>query len=482
VSDEVIGAPDTDDAGNSRAASVRAARLNRRDLGATASEVRILHLGLGAFHRAHQAWYTNVVNHLHDNQWGISAFTGRRPDEAEKLAPQDGLFTLITRSPLDDSAEIVSSISEVHTASDVDAWLLGFGNPRVTVVTITITEAGYCRDQDGGLDFDAPGVAVDVAALRAGERTARATAPGKLVQGLMERRRLGLDPLAIVSCDNLPGNGSVTRRVVLDLCSAVDTALADWVASAVRFPNTMVDRITPRATEDDIALATELTGWRDQSPVVTEPFREWVIERDFANERPEWERAGALLVDDVVPHERRKLLLLNGAHSLLAYVGLAGELTTVAEAISDAKCRALVAQWWGEARELVEFDSEVIDEYCSSLLERWANPRIAHRLEQIATDGSLKLPLRAMPVIREFRETGRLPSAAISAVAGWMVHLRRGPLTGPDAALASLEAESAEEAAASALRILAPDLENDLELRQAVAAAFDHLLAQTSTR
>jgi len=460
-------------------------RLNRIDVGAEASDIRILHLGLGAFHRAHQAWYTNAVNQLQEQQWGISAFTGRRADEALKLEPQDGLYTLITRSALADTAEIVSSISEVHAATDVDAWLAGFGNPRVTIVTITVTEAGYCRAPDGGLDVDAPGIADDLSALRAGERTPRATAPGKLVQGLMERYRLGGAPLAIISCDNLAGNGAVTRRIVMELCSAVDAGLSKWVDSAVRFPGTMVDRITPRATEEDVAVAAELTGWLDESPVVTEPFREWVIEKDFGIERPEWERAGAQFVDDVLPHERRKLLLLNGAHSLLAYLGLARGLHTVAEAISDPTCRARVQQWWDEARELVEFEPVVIDEYCASLLERWGNPRIAHRLDQIAMDGSLKLPLRTVPVIRGFRATGRLPEAAVSVVAGWLVHLRRGTVSGPDADLGDLTkltTGSADDAARLAMRTLAPDLESDVELCGAISAAVGRLLAQPSTR
>ena len=475
MTDDVTRVIDTDNGG---AAS---SRLNRLDLGLTSAEVRILHLGLGAFHRAHQAWYTHVVNQLQDTGWGISAYTGRRPDEAEKLAPQDGLYTLITRSPSADTAEVIASISEVHAASDVDAWLDGFGNPRVAVVTITITEAGYCRNLDGGLDFDAPGIPLDLAALRAGERTPRSTAPGKLVQGLMERRSLGLPGLSIVSCDNLSSNGSITRGVLLELCSAVDSALHDWVAANIRFPNTMVDRITPRTTEDDLAIAAELTGWRDESPVVTEPFHEWVIERDFAAERPQWELAGAKLVDDVEPHEQRKLLLLNGAHSLLAYVGLAAGLSTVAEAISDPTCRSLVLGWWTEAREIVEFDSAELDAYCADLLERWANPRIAHRLEQIATDGSLKLPLRAIPVIRHFRSSGRMPQAAIHTVAGWMVHLRRGRLQGPDAALGYPLAGSATDSTTAALQILAPDLAHDIELRDAIAAKFDRFLAEFPT-
>jgi fructuronate reductase len=475
VTDDVTNGVNTDNGG------AAGARLNRDALGQPSAEVRILHLGLGAFHRAHQAWYTHVVNQLQDTGWGISAFTGRRPDEAERLAPQDGLYTLITRSSSADSAEVVTSISEVHAATDVDAWLDGFGNSRVAVVTLTITEAGYCRNRDGGLDFDAPGVSLDLAALRAGERTPRSTAPGKLVQGLMERRRLGLPGLSIVSCDNLSSNGTITRGVLLELCSAVDSALHDWVATNISFPNTMVDRITPRTTGEDLAIAAGLTGWRDESPVVTEPFREWVIERNFATERPQWELAGAQLVDDVEPHEQRKLLLLNGAHSLLAYVGLAAGLSTVAEAISDPECRSLVLGWWTEAREIVEFDSAELDAYCSDLLERWANPRIAHRLEQIATDGSLKLPLRAVPVIRHFRATGRMPEAAIHTVAGWMLHLRRGMLQGPDATLDYPATGPATDATTAALQIVAPDLATDLELRDAIAATFDRLLAGTPT-
>ncbi|MCB0913802.1 MAG: mannitol dehydrogenase family protein, partial [Propionibacteriaceae bacterium] len=215
--------------------------LSRERHGRPAAPVRIVHLGVGNFFRAHQAWYTE---HAPDAaEWGIAAFTGRSAAIADALRPQDGLYTLITRGAAGDEFEVISSVSAVHAADEHAALLGYFRSPGLAIVTLTVTEAGYHLGADGGLDLASPAVAADLASLRATPDAAVRTAPGRLVAGLMARRAAGLGPLAIVSCDNLSGNGGLLARSVHDLAAEVDRSLVDWIAEQVRFGTTMVDRI-----------------------------------------------------------------------------------------------------------------------------------------------------------------------------------------------------------------------------------------------
>ena len=282
-----------------------------------------MHLGLGAFHRAHQAWYTDRA----DAGWGIAAFTGRSPTAAEALAAQDGLYVLVERAADGDTATVVQSIVQAHDGGDELAWRAAVADPAVTVLTLTVTEAGYAASATD-----------DVAALRSGGGAL--TAPGRLVDGLRARRDAGVGPLAVVSCDNLPANGAVTERVVRGVARLVDPGLDDWIARNVSFVSTMVDRITPATTDDDRAVARALTGFADAVPVVTEPFSEWVLSGDFPAGRPPWERVGARFVADVEPYEQRKLWLLNAGHSLLAYRGRLLGHDTVDRGLRTARRRA----------------------------------------------------------------------------------------------------------------------------------------------
>ncbi|NUU17801.1 mannitol dehydrogenase family protein [Cellulomonas humilata] len=382
--------------------------------------MRIVHLGLGAFARAHLLWYTQGANEAGGaEQWGVAAFTGRSAAAAEPLARQDGRYTLLVRSPEGDAPTTIDALVAVHDGADADAWREYFRRPEVGVVTLTVTEAGYRRTSDGALDRHDPAVALDVERLRAGGDAL--TAPGRLVDGLRARREAGTGPIAIVSCDNLPDNGRVTRRVTLDLASAVDESLARWIEEDVAFVSTMVDRITPATTDADRAIVRKLTGREDRSPVVTEPFSEWVLDGEFPAGRPRWEVAGAQLVDDLEPYERRKLWLLNAGHSLLAYEGLARGLSTVAEAFADPDCRADLEQLWSEAADVLTLP---VDDATAALRARFANARIEHRLAQIAKDGSVKLPVRVMAVAQQ-RATAGLPvgRAAAGVVAAWIQHL-----------------------------------------------------------
>ncbi len=377
---------------------------------AAPAPVRIVHLGLGNFHRAHQAWYTA---HAPDaGEWGIAAFTGRRPDAAAALAPQDGLYTLITRHGEQDEFETVPSISAVHPADDHDRFLDYLRRPEVALVTITVTEAGYRPDPDGGPSM-----------------------PATLVAGLAARREAGVGGLSVVSCDNLPDNGKLTRQVLLAVAAEQDEQLAGWIEHEVEFVSSVVDRITPATTDDDRAAVESAQGWQDASPVPTEPFSEWVLAGTFTAGRPRWEDAGARLVEDVAPFERRKLWLLNGSHSLLAYAASIRGHETVDQAIADADCRSWVESFWDEAARHLDFPAAEIDDYRSALLDRYANPRVRHLLAQIAADGSTKLPIRTLPIVRAERGAGRVPLGCATTLAAWTLHLRGSgaPVKDPDA-------------------------------------------------
>ena len=386
-----------------------------------AAPVRIAHLGPGNFFRAHQAWYTE---HAPDAaEWGIAAFAGRRGVVARDLAAQDGLYTLLVRAADGDRPEIVSAVSTV--SAELDDWRKCFARPELALVTSTVTEAGYRRASDGGLDTGDSEVAADIAALTGhGTDAEVVTAPGKLALGLAVRRAHDLPGLAVVPCDNVPDNGAMAARVVGELAAAVDPGLAAWIGEHVAFVTTMVDRITPHTTDDDRATVRERLGVDDPVPVVTEPYVEWVLSGEFPQGRPRWEDVGARFVDDVVPWEHRKLWLLNGSHSLMAYAGTLRGHETVEQAISDPVVRGWVEQWWDDAAPHLPLPAEEITAYRAALLERYANPRIRHLLRQIAADGSQKVPIRILPTVRAELADGRVPTGAARVLAAWVCHLR----------------------------------------------------------
>ncbi len=454
-------------------------RLSRRP-DQPAPPVRIAHLGLGNFFRAHQAWYTM---HAADGaEWGIAAFTGRRPDAARALAPQDGLFTLVVRHPEGDELEVVTSVSAVHAAADHTAWLAYLRDPEVVVVTSTVTEAGYLRGPDGGLDLDHPDVVADIETLRRDPVAPVVSVPGKLVAGLIARQAADAGPITLLPCDNLPDNGAVVARVVRDLGAAVDEKLLPWVEENVDFASSMVDRITPAVGAETAELVRRELGVEDAMPVATEPFAEWVVAGSFPGGRPAWETAGVTLVDDVEPYERRKLLLLNGAHSLLAYAGPVLGHETVAEAFADERVRGWVERLWDDAAPSLDVPADDVARYREALRERFANPRMRDVLARIAMDGSQKLPVRHGPVLRTERGAGRMPEGAVVAVAAWLAHLRGAGVPVNDVAAErwqQLAAGEDEQAVRNVLGELAPDLAGDAELR---AAMLDRLRSFESVR
>jgi len=441
----------------------------------TPRPVRIVHLGLGGFFRAHQAWYTGAADDAED--WGIAAFTGRSRTLSDALTRQQGLYTLVVRGPERDEMSVQRSVSQAHPGSDLEAWSAYLARPQLAVVTLTVTEAAYARRADGGPDLDREDVRADVAALGGGGQAG--TVPGRLVAGLAARRAADGGPLAVVSCDNVPGNGALTAAVVTGLAEAADPALAEWIRDHVSFVSTMVDRITPHTTPSDVDAVAEQTGWQDQVPVVTEPFTEWVLSGAFPGGRPAWETAGAAFVDDVHPYETRKLLLLNGAHSLLAYAGSQRGSDTIAEAVGNADCRGWLDQWWDEATRYVPLPASHLDDYRAALLERFANPRIRHTLAQIAADGSQKLPIRVLPVLRGERAAGRMPAGGVRILAAWIDHLRGfgAPVKDAGAAAYLERAGSVRDVIA----LLAPDLADDGDLVAAVNASVRPSRAVPST-
>ncbi|MBT2521929.1 mannitol dehydrogenase family protein [Arthrobacter sp. ISL-28] len=396
-------------------------RLNRSLWPAGKAPVRIVHLGLGAFHRSHQAWYTHQAGDAAD--WGIASFTGRRPDAALALAEQDGLYTVVERADGGDSFTVVGSIVEAVDGADVQRLAGLVAAPATAVVTLTITEAAYRVGADGQLDRTAADVVADLALLESGSGTPT-TPLGRLVLALAARRAAGTGPLAVVCCDNLSNNGTVAHNAVVGMAGAWDQGLAEWIDGTISFVSTSVDRITPRTTEADLAAVRAARGYRDNSPVVAEPFSNWVLSGDFPAGRPRWEDAGAVFVDDIEPYENRKLWLLNGAHSLLAYAGQLRGHSTVAQALADPVCRRAVEAFWDEAEANLSGAEGAADlqipAYRAALLARFSNARIAHHLAQIAMDGSTKLRMRAVPVLQAERAAGRSGAAAALMIAAWM--------------------------------------------------------------
>lgn len=455
-----------------------AARLARASAGLRdAAPVRLVHLGLGNFFRAHTAWYTD---HAADAEaWGIAAFTGRSAGLAEQLSAQDGLYTLVTRTADRDDFELVASLSRAHPAADHDAWRAYFAAPALAAVTITVTEAGYLLGPDGGLDGGRPEVRADLDALRRDPAAAVRTAPARLAAGLAARRRADAGPLALVPCDNVSGNGAVAARVVGDFAQLLDPPLATWIAESVSVVTTMVDRITPRTAPQDVRIVRETTGLDDRAPVVSEPFTEWVLAGTFLGGRPRWEDAGATFTDDVTPFEHRKLWLLNGAHSLLAYAGSLRGHATVADAVADDTCRGWLEQWWSEASPHLDLPPTDVLAYRAALLERFSNARMRDALARIAADGSQKLPIRIVPVLRAERAAGRVPEGAARVLAAWVCHLRGHGAPISDARAASvvpLAAGPLRDAVPRVLAALDPALDADLAVVTTVLGLCEQLV------
>jgi len=362
---------------------------------------RIVHLGLGAFFRAHQAYYSFLADP--EKEWGIVAYTGRQKEQAELLSAQGCKYTLVTRSAEGDSFELIDSVVRAEPGTNLEDLKITVSNPEIAIITMTITEAGY-QVQPGALED---------------------SALGRLALALEARRQAGAGALALVPCDNLPANGEVLREAMIEIGQQLGPEFLEYL-NDLSFVTTSIDRITPKTKPEDIGLVQQITGFDDHAPVITEPFKDWVLEGEFPKGRPAWESAGAKFVSDIEPFENRKLWLLNGAHSLLAYYGQFLGHKTVDQAISDLLALSAVNEFWDEAARHLDEELLSVSSYREALLERFRNPRIGYQLSQIAQDGLNKLSVRIAPVAIAELKAGRMPIGSLRAIACWAWYLESG--------------------------------------------------------
>ncbi len=353
----------------------------------------VVHLGVGAFHRAHQAAVFDRILGLGDPRWGVLGASLRSSTVRDALAPQSGLYTLTERDGAGERIRVIGSIRDVLVAPEsAPALIEVMAAPNTNLVTLTVTEKGY--------DGEAIAVITDALALR------------------MQR---GLAPFTAISCDNIAGNGARLAQAVLAIAETRNPNLRDWVARRGAFPSTMVDRITPATTEEDIDALTARIGVVDRAMVKTEPYWQWVVEDRFVGPRPAFETVGVQVVADVAPWEAAKLRLLNGAHSAMAYLGGLAGLRFVHEFIDDPARKAFVDRLWDEAETTLPSTAGLdIAAYRAALIARFANPALNHALRQIAMDGSQKLPQRLVAPFAARMARGSPSPALALAIAAWM--------------------------------------------------------------
>ncbi len=377
-----------------------------------AQKTGIVHFGIGAFHRAHQAVYTDAAMNAGDRDWRITGVSLRSASVANQMNPQDGLYTVAVREGTTHQTHLIGAVTHVLQARDAPHDVIdALADPFVHIVTMTITEKGYCRAPDGALD------------------PARADADSiyrYLAEGLALRHKRGLPGLTLLCCDNLAHNGAQLARLFLSYLAAHHPALIDWVVAQCTFPSSMVDRIVPATTDSDRTAFAAEAGLEDHALVLTEPFSQWVIEDRFAGPRPRWEVGGAQFVTDVAPFETAKLRMLNGSHSALAYLGLEAGHVFVHEAVADPALRPLIERLMREeaAPTIETAPGQDLDAYATSLMDRFGNAALAHRLIQIAMDGSQKISQRWLETLAAHQQKGRQCPVILRAIAAWLLHIR----------------------------------------------------------
>jgi fructuronate reductase len=379
----------------------------------------IVHIGLGAFCRAHAMVYTDDVLEQGAKDWGIIGVDLMSPAIQDALKPQDCLYTLLSRDKGADSLRVVGSILDVMVTSDQKAQVFDLmTRPEIRIVTLTVTEKGYCQDAaTGSLDENHPAIIADLA-----DPTDPRSVPGFLTEALRLRRKAGVAPFTVLVCDNLAQNGIKVRKIVTRFATLRDEELGRFISETVSFPCTMVDRITPATQETDRQAVTAGLGFSDAWPVVTEPFRQWVIEDDFPLGRPAWEKAGAIMVEDVLPYELMKLRCLNGSHSTLAYLSVVAGIETIADAMVDEDLPKVIRRLWDEdlIRTLPPVPGTDVVAYTHDLETRFRNTGVRHLTLQISSDGSQKLPPRLLEAAAELYASGRSPKAIPLTIAAWM--------------------------------------------------------------
>ncbi|WP_323845738.1 mannitol dehydrogenase family protein [Microbulbifer magnicolonia] len=379
----------------------------------------IIHLGIGAFHRAHQAWYTERVLESGATDWGIVAASLRSPTVRDQLAPQDYLYSLVEKSNAGEKVRVIGCVTDVFVAPESPrALLAAMVREEIRIVSLTVTEKGYCHDPaSGALHLRHPDIQHDLANPEAPQ-----SALGFIVYALQERKQKDLPGFTLLSCDNLPSNGKLLERVLFEFAEQVDAELVDWMRENTRCPCTMIDRIVPATTDADRDALEKMLGVRDNAAVMAEPFSQWVIEDNFLRGRPDWDSAGATFVDDVEAYELIKLRLLNGCHSLLAYSGYLAGFETVADVMAESAFASMAQRFLAtEASTAVEapegFD---LEDYQRQLLERFSNRALRHRTWQIAMDGSQKIPQRWLGTLRHQLQSGGSIELLTFALACWI--------------------------------------------------------------
>lgn len=385
----------------------------------------IAHFGIGNFHRSHQAMYLDrLIDSGGHDSWGIIGIGVMPGDVAmrDALASQNYRYTLVEKSGDGsvEAREIASIRGFLYAPDDPRAVINLLTDPAIRVVSLTITEGGYNIDRASGeFGLQNPQVQRDLE-----NPHNPCTVFGYIAEGLRRRQERGIDAFTVMSCDNLPGNGDVTRQVILAYANVLNPSLANWISTTVAFPNSMVDRITPVTTDADRAMAREGFGVNDAWPVVTEPFTQWVLEDTFSSGRPAFERVGVQLTDDVAPYELMKLRLLNASHQAMAYIGLLRGYAYVHEAIADEEIERFLRAYLAEARvTLSRIEGIDVDAYIETLLQRFRNPYIADTLARLAVDASDRIPKFVLPTIRDNLAAGRPISMGAAVIASWEQYL-----------------------------------------------------------
>ena len=408
----------------------------------TALTPAVVHIGVGGFHRAHQAvYFDDLATRGITTDWGITGVGLRSPQMGEVLADQDHLYTVVVRSPEGDDARVIGSvINYLYAPGDPEAVLVALADERTRLVTLTITGSAY------------PSAPVDLAdeQVRADVETPAtpATAFGFVVEGLDRRRRAGLPPFTVLSCDNMQNNGASTRQAVLSTARLRDAELAAWIEQHVTFPSSMVDRITPETSPERRDEIAEQHGVEDRWPVVTEPFRQWIVEDDFCNGRPPLDQVGVELVDDVRPFEVMKTRMLNGAHSALGHLAVLAGLETTDAAMADPVVRRYVEGFLAEAATgLLDVPGVDLGEYAATLVERFSNPSVADQTSRLCRRGSTKFPSYVFPSLQLALDHDLPRAHLVLAVAAWMRYLRGADYAGVDLQVQDAHAERLEEIA-----------------------------------
>ena len=443
----------------------------------------ILHFGPGAFFRAFLAPWTDEAMARAGGDWGIVAISLQSTTARDQLIPQACAYTALERGPEGDTARVINAIGDVMVAPEDPAAIVSMlADPSIRILSLTVTEKGYCRDpQTGDLLYDHPDIIHDLATL---DRPRSAI--GFIVAGLKARREANMTPFTILSCDNLPENGRMVQKVVTAFAREIDPDLAVWIDNQVAFPCTMVDRITPATTQADIDALAETTGYLDLAAVVHEPFRQWVIEQRFSDGHPDWATTGVQFVSDVEAHEVMKLRCLNGTHSALAYLGYLAGYETISDAVADAAFAGFCDRLWrDEILPTLKSPTDTdLSHYCRSLMTRYRNPAIRHRTWQIAMDGSQKLPQRILGTIRDRLAQGVVPQGLCLVVAGWIRYVGGQDETGApidvrDPLAARLKAATQDDDPVGAClamdSVFEPDLVSQPAFADAVRSAYETL-------